>query len=81
MERYLIKAVDVYRVPNVDAVEELHEELLNDKNFFLAAFSYKHKEIKAKGEVIEEYELVTATKIFADEKEPLDVYEVSYERA
>ena len=31
--RYLIKAVDTYRVPDENAVEVLHEELLNDPSF------------------------------------------------
>ena len=30
MERYLLKAVDTYRVPDEAAVEKLHDELLND---------------------------------------------------
>jgi hypothetical protein len=55
MARYLLKAVDTYRVPTVEAVEELHEELLADPAFDLIAFSYKTKYIKAKGEIIEEY--------------------------
>jgi hypothetical protein len=47
--RYLLKAVDTYRVPTVADVETLHEELMQDPNFDLVAFSYKTKYIKAKG--------------------------------
>ena len=78
--RYLLKAVDTYRVPDEAAVETLHEELLNDPAFDWVGFSYKVKQIKAKGEVIEEYMVVQATKVFTGEKEPEDVYTVSYER-
>lgn len=78
--RYLLKAVDTYRVPTVADVEILHEQLLDDPTFDLTAFSYKTKQIKAKGEVIEEYQVVSATKVFTDEKSPEDVYTVSYER-
>lgn len=78
--RYLLKAVDTYRVPTVTDVEILHEELLDDPSFDLTAFSYKTKQIKAKGEVIEEYQVVTATKVFTSEKEPEDVFTVAYER-
>ena len=78
--RYLLKAVDTYRVPTVADVEILHEQLLDDPTFDLTAFSYKTKQIKAKGEVIEEYQVVSATKVFTDEKNPEDVYTVSYER-
>ena len=78
--RYLLKAVDTYRVPDEAAMEVLHEELLNDPTFDLIGFSYKVKQIKAKGEVVEEYMVVSATKQFTNEKEPEDVYVVSYER-
>ena len=78
--RYLLKAVDTYRVPDEIAVDELHEELLNDNNFDLIGFSYKKKQIKAKGQVVEEYMVVQATKVFTGEKEPEDVYTVIYER-
>lgn len=78
--RYLLKAVDTYRVPTIADVEILHEQLLDDPTFDLTAFSYKTKQIKAKGEVIEEYQVVTATKIFTNEKDPEDVYTVTYER-
>lgn len=78
--KYLLKAVDTYRVPTIADVEALHEQLLDDPTFDLTAFSYKTKQIKAKGEVIEEYQVVTATKIFTNEKDPEDVYIVIYER-
>lgn len=78
MARYLLKAVDTYRVPTVEAVEELHEELLADPAFDLIAFSYKTKYIKAKGEIIEEYQVVSATKVFTDEKSPEREVTVEY---
>lgn len=78
--RYLLKAVDTYRVPTVADVESLHEQLLDDPTFDLTAFSYKTKQVKAKGEVIEEYQVVTATKVFTSEKDPEDVFTVTYER-
>lgn len=80
MSRYLLKAVDTYRVPDEAAVEELHDELLNDPCFDLVGFSYKVKQIKAKGEIIEEYMVVSATKVFTEEKNPEEVFSVNYER-
>lgn len=77
--RYLLKAVDTYRVATVADVEALHEELLNDPTFDLVAFSYKTKYIKAKQEIIEEYQVVSATKVFTEEKEPDRTVTVSYE--
>lgn len=80
MSRYLLKAVDTYRVPDEAAVEALHDELLEDPTFDLTGFSYKVKQIKAKGEVVEEYMVVQATKQFTNEKDPEGSYTVSYER-
>ena len=76
--RYLLKAVDTYRVATVSDVEKLHDELLEDSTFDLVAFSYKTKYIK-QGEIIEEYQVVSATKMFTDEKEPDRYVSVSYE--
>ena len=77
--RYLLKAVDTYRVATVADVEALHQELLDDPTFDLTAFSYKTKYVKAKGEIIEEYQVVTATKVFTEEKEPDRTVSVVYE--
>ena len=80
MSRYLLKAVDTYRVPDETAVETLHDELLNDPTFDLVGFSYKVKQIKVKGQVVEEYMVVQATKQFTNEKDPEEVFTVTYER-
>lgn len=77
--RYLLKAVDTYRVATVADVDALHQELLDDPAFDLTAFSYKTKYIKAKGEIVEEYQVVTATKVFTEEKEPDRTVSVVYE--
>lgn len=77
--KYLISETDVYRVATVDEVEELHEELKNNKNFTLASFSYKTKVQKQKGEIVDEWQQVTVKKIFNDEKEPYSTIDVSYE--
>ena len=76
---YLISSVDTFRVTTVEEVEKLHEELRNDSHFTLASFSYKTKQIKQKGEVIDEYQLVAAKKIFNNEKEPDSFIAIGYE--
>jgi hypothetical protein len=76
---YLLKAVDTYRVSTVADVENLHEQLLQDPTFDLIAFSYKTKYIKSKGEIVEEYQVVSATKVFTDEKLPDRTVSVIYE--
>ena len=70
MSKFMISDTTVYRVGTVAEVEQLHEDLKDDPSFTLASFSYKTKYIKAKGEILEEYQLVTAKKLFTDEKEP-----------
>lgn len=76
---YLLKTVDTYRVGTVAEVESLHEKLLQDPLFDLTAFSYKTKYIKQKGEIVEEYQVVSATKIFTEEKDPGRTVTVVYE--
>ena len=75
---YLTKIVETIRVPNVNDVEALHTELKNDNRFELKKFEYQHKEIKQKGEVIEEYELVKATLCFNSEKEPDSFVDIDF---
>ena len=77
--KYLLSVTDVYRVPKVEDVEALNEELSKDVNFTLSAFSYKTKYVKLKGEIIDEYQVVTAKKVFNDEKEPVNSINVRYE--
>lgn len=76
--KYLIQSVDTYRVPTVADVEALHEELQKNPNFDLVAFSYKTKFIKVKGEVVDEYQVVTAKKSFNEEKDPVSPVDIAY---
>ena len=78
MANYVLNSKITYRVGTIEEVEALHEELLNDNRFQLTEFSYKTKEIKVKGEVVEEYQLVKAKKVFNNEKEPDSSTEVFY---
>lgn len=78
MDKYLIQTTDVYRVSTVADAEALHEELLKNPNFTLVAFGYKTKFIKARGEVVDEYQVVTAKKLFNEEKDPTSKVDVGY---
>lgn len=77
--KILLNDVHTYRVDTVEEVEQLHQELKENPAFTLASFSYKTKQIKAKGEVIDEYQLVSAKIVFTDEKEPTTDVIVRYE--
>lgn len=79
MGRYVLTDTTTYRVPDVAAVEKLHEELLNDGDFQLVSFSYKTKQIKVKGEVVEEYQVVQAKRLFNEEKDPENLVDITYE--
>lgn len=74
----LIKVTNVYRVPTVQEVLSLREELSNLKNGELVKFSYQEKAVKEKGEIVDTYQLVTVTLRFDDEKEPENNVEVVY---
>lgn len=74
--KYLLKAVDTYRVDTLDEVDKLHQALLDDRNFELVAFTYKHKTTKD-----DDYFVAAATKIFTEEKLPDIQYDVHYEEA
>lgn len=78
MIKYLINDVTTYRVETVKDVEKLHEELLADPSFELTAFSYTTKYIKVKGEIVDEYQIVKAKKVFNNEKEPESMIDVKY---
>ena len=77
--KYMINDTTVYRVDTIAEVEQLHDELANNPKFDLVSFSYKTKYIKSKGEIIGEYQLITAKKVFTEEKDPSIQYDVEYD--
>ena len=76
---YTLKRTNVYRVPTVEDALRLRKWL--DKNCIgeLTSFKYATKYIKAKGEIIEEYQLVKAKIEFTPEKDPEQHINVTYE--
>lgn len=78
MSKFLVKTVDVYRVDTVSEVEQFHQDLKNSKEFELASFAYQQKQVKQKGEIIDEYCLVSVKKVFNSEKEPTNQIDVFY---
>lgn len=75
---YITQVIETIRVPDVNQVEKLHTELREDRRFELKKFEYTHKEVKSKGEIIDEYELVKATLVFNNEKEPTSDVKVDF---
>lgn len=79
MMKYLVSTTEVYRVENMEAVEALQEEVNSDGRYEVASFSYKAKNKKLKGEIIDEWYQVTIKKVFNDEKDPYTSVTVKYE--
>mgnify|MGYP003295767764 CR=1 FL=1 len=77
--KYLVNTTEVYRVDTIEAVEALQEEVKADGRYELASFSYKAKNKKLKGEIIDEWYQVTVKKLFNDEKDPYTTVNVEYE--
>lgn len=78
MEKYLLKATLEFRVPTVDDALALREEIEGIECGQLVGYSYKTKEIKAKGEVVEDWQNVKATIAFTEEKEPAFMVDYSF---
>ena len=68
--KHLIKVQEVYRVSTDAEAEALIAEAKNDNRFVLVKYNCESKEVKAKGEVVDEYIRITLNKVFTDEKMP-----------
>jgi hypothetical protein len=79
MSKYLISSVDTYRVDTESEAKALIEEAKHDNNYILTKSSQELKEVKAKGEVIDQYYKVTLTRSFTNIKEPDRQVEISFE--
>ena len=77
--KYLVSVVETYRVDNEKEAAAAIEEAKKDTTYVLSKYTSEHKEVKAKGEVIDEYYKVTLTKLFNNIKEPDTNIEVVYE--
>ena len=77
--RYLTSVVETYRLPNDEAVKVFLEELKADPSFTVTKYSSTKKELKQKGEVVDEWIRFSVTKAFNNEKEPDSIITISYE--
>lgn len=76
---YLTKTTEYHRVDTEEEAQEIINDAKNNRRFTLTKYSSDYKTVKQKGEVVDEYFLITLTKVFTDEKEPDYRYTVSYE--
>jgi hypothetical protein len=79
MTKYLVNTTEVYRVDTMAAVEALQAAVKADSRYEVASFTYKAKNKKLKGEIIDEWYQVSVKKIFNDEKDPYTEVSVDYE--
>ena len=77
--RYLIQTTEVYRADTEPEVQGLIQEAKEAREYVLAKYSSEKKEVKAKGEVVDEYHKVQLTKVFTDIKDPDVQADVIYE--
>lgn len=77
--KYLIQVVETYRVDNEKEAAAAIEQAKTDPSYILSKYTSEHKEVKAKGEVVDEYYKVTLSKLFNNIKEPDTNVEVTYE--
>lgn len=77
--KYLLAVTEKYRVSSEDEALKFIDEAKNDKSYVLNKYTTQKKEVKQKGEIVDEYVVVSLTKIFNNEKEPTDEIVVSYE--
>ena len=78
MAKYLIKTTEEHRADTESEVTELIDTAKNDDRYILSKYSSVKKERKAKGEIIDEYYMVTLVKVFDDAKEPNGEASVEY---
>ena len=77
--RYLIQTQEVYRADTDVEAQGLIIEAKQAGEYALAKYSSEKKEVKAKGEIIDEFYKVTLTKLFTDIKEPGERVTITYE--
>ena len=78
MAKYLLKTTEEHRADTEAEATELIEAAKADARYLLSKYSSVKKERKAKGEIIDEYFVVTLVKVFDDAKDPCGEATVEY---
>jgi len=78
MAKYLLKTTEEHRADTEAEATELISAAKADGRYVLSKYSSVKKERKAKGEIIDEYFIVTLVKVFDDAKEPCGEASVEY---
>ena len=78
MAKYLIKTTEEHRADTEAEAAELIDAAKSDGRYILSKYSSVHKEKKQKGEIVDDYFIVTLVKVFDDAKEPCGEATVEY---
>lgn len=78
MANYLIKTTEEHRADSEAEAAALINAAKADNRYLLSKYSSVKKERKQKGEIIDEYYMVTLVKVFDDPKEPCGEATVEY---
>lgn len=78
MATYLIKTTEEHRADSSAEATELINAAKADSKYTLSKYSSVHKEKKSKGEVVDDYYMVTLVKVFDDAKDPQGEATVEY---
>ena len=81
MSKYLIQTVETYRADTESEAEQLIADAKASSEYELKKHNAEKKEIKQKGEVVDEYWKVSLTKKFTDEKEPIGSTTITYDNS
>ena len=79
MSRYLIQTTEIYRADSEIEAQEIIGAAKAAAEYTLTKYSSEKKEVKAKGEVVDEYYKISLTKAFTDIKDPEIQVDVIYE--
>lgn len=79
MSKYLIQTTEVYRADSEIEAQEIIGAAKAAAEYTLTKYSSAKKEVKAKGEVIDEFYQLSLTKVFTDIKDPDVQADVIYE--
>lgn len=79
MGEYLIKTVETHRVATESEAAMLIDAAKAAMEFTLTKYTTQFKTAKQKGEVIDEWYLVTLHKQFTEEKEPTVITSIRYD--
>jgi hypothetical protein len=78
MAKYLLKTTEEHRADTEPEAAALINSAKTDSRYILSKYSSVKKERKSKGEIIDEYYIVTLVKTFDDPKDPVGEASVEY---